>query len=120
MDSTTFDNDYYYSLYPDVRMAIIAGSFASGYDHYIKYGRYEGRVYRISSPGTKILINTTTGRQLVSHNLGRKPSDVIFFDGETQLFFEYYRGAIDVGSDPLNNIVLVTDKNYTNLEINFL
>ncbi len=43
MNEQNFDNDYYYSLNPDVRKSVIAGRFTSGYEHYIKHGRYEGR-----------------------------------------------------------------------------
>jgi hypothetical protein len=38
-----FDENYYLSVYPDVAQAVAAGTIASGYDHYLQYGQYEGR-----------------------------------------------------------------------------
>lgn len=38
-----FSESEYLDLYPDVRSAIAAGTFLSGYDHWIRSGRAEGR-----------------------------------------------------------------------------
>ncbi len=51
-DSTTFDpmaippdfdEAFYLRQNPDVAAAVADGRLASGYDHYIRYGRREGR-----------------------------------------------------------------------------
>jgi len=68
----------------------------------------------------QIFTNTTGARQIIPHNMGKRPKDVTFFNGDTQMLLEYYRGDGGSGSDPLNNIVLYTDQVYTNLEINFI
>ena len=38
-----FDEDGYRKLYPDVAEAVRGGGFGSGYEHYIRHGRPEGR-----------------------------------------------------------------------------
>ncbi len=38
-----FDEDWYLTSYPDVAAAVRAGGFASGLQHYLAYGRAEGR-----------------------------------------------------------------------------
>ena len=40
--NSLFDEHYYLKTYPAVAAAVAAGQFATGYDHYIKYGQYEG------------------------------------------------------------------------------
>ena len=39
-----FDEDYYLSKYPDIEIAVRNGFFKSGYEHYTKYGKNEGRL----------------------------------------------------------------------------
>ena len=39
-----FDEAFYKSFYNDVQKAIINGKFNSGFDHYLKFGRVEGRL----------------------------------------------------------------------------
>jgi hypothetical protein len=41
-ENSMFDDGYYVREYPNVAAAVNAGQFASGYDHFIKYGQYEG------------------------------------------------------------------------------
>jgi uncharacterized repeat protein (TIGR03803 family) len=41
--NSLFDEHYYLATNPDVAAAVADGEFATGYDHYIKYGQYEGR-----------------------------------------------------------------------------
>lgn len=38
-----FDEAFYLRTYPDVKDAVTKGWFTSGYDHYIKHGKAEGR-----------------------------------------------------------------------------
>jgi hypothetical protein len=38
-----FDEHYYLETNPDVAAAVAAGKIATGYDHYIQYGQFEGR-----------------------------------------------------------------------------
>jgi hypothetical protein len=40
--NSLFDEHYYLQEYPNVAAAVADGEFATGYDHYIKYGQYEG------------------------------------------------------------------------------
>ena len=40
--NSLFDEHYYLKEYPNVAAAVADGEFATGYDHYIKYGQYEG------------------------------------------------------------------------------
>jgi hypothetical protein len=41
--NSLFDEHYYLQQNPDVAAAVAAGTFATGYDHFIKYGQYENR-----------------------------------------------------------------------------
>jgi len=43
-----FDEEVYLRLNPDVRVAVSAGSFHSGRDHYERFGRIEGRPFRLN------------------------------------------------------------------------
>ena len=40
--NSLFDEHYYLETYPNVAAAVADGQFATGYDHYIEYGQYEG------------------------------------------------------------------------------
>jgi hypothetical protein len=41
--NSLFGEAYYLMEYPDVAAAVKAGQFATGYDHFIQYGQFEGR-----------------------------------------------------------------------------
>ena len=41
--NSLFDEHYYLEMNPDVAAAVAPGEFATGYDHYIEYGQFEGR-----------------------------------------------------------------------------
>lgn len=41
-----FDEDWYLARHPDVAAAVRGGGFASGWDHYDRHGRAEGRLAR--------------------------------------------------------------------------
>jgi formylglycine-generating enzyme required for sulfatase activity len=41
--NSLFDEHYYLQENPDVAAAVADGRFATGYDHYIQYGQFEGR-----------------------------------------------------------------------------
>jgi hypothetical protein len=41
--NSLFDEHYYLEMNPDVASAVAKGVIATGYDHYLKYGQYEGR-----------------------------------------------------------------------------
>lgn len=47
---TEFDETGYLARYPDVAAAVAKGDLQSGYDHYVKYGRNEGRLPQGGSP----------------------------------------------------------------------
>lgn len=38
-----YDESYYLNLYPDLKAAVDSKLMTSGYDHFIKFGQYEGR-----------------------------------------------------------------------------
>src|SRR5690242_4104733 len=40
---TSFDEAWYVAFYPDIAAAIARGDIRSGLDHFLKYGRQEGR-----------------------------------------------------------------------------
>jgi hypothetical protein len=40
--NSLFDEHYYLETYPNVAAAVAAGQFATGYDHYIEFGQFEG------------------------------------------------------------------------------
>jgi hypothetical protein len=39
-----FDERYYLALYPDVAQAVATGKLVSGYEHFVKFGKGEGRI----------------------------------------------------------------------------
>jgi hypothetical protein len=41
--NSLFDEHYYLQKYPDIAAAVAKGIFATGYDHYVRYGQFEGR-----------------------------------------------------------------------------
>jgi hypothetical protein len=41
--NSLFDEHYYLATNADVSAAVAAGTIATGYDHYLQYGQYEGR-----------------------------------------------------------------------------
>jgi hypothetical protein len=43
-----FDEEFYLIAYPDVAAAVRRGQVRSGCDHYLKFGRFEGRLPRFS------------------------------------------------------------------------
>lgn len=40
--NSLFDDHYYLATYPNVAAAVADGQFATGYDHYIQFGQFEG------------------------------------------------------------------------------
>lgn len=46
-----FDEAFYQEAHPDVREAVRQGTVASGYDHYLRFGRGEGRKFMTTPPG---------------------------------------------------------------------
>jgi SAM-dependent methyltransferase len=47
-----FDETFYLAANPDVKSAVEAGAFTSGWDHYRKHGRQEGRICAPGTPDT--------------------------------------------------------------------
>ena len=45
-----YDEQYYLQAYPDVAASVAAGTYAAGWDHYLAYGKAEGR--RAMPPAT--------------------------------------------------------------------
>ena len=37
-----FDNNFYLDANPDVSLAVNDGIFASGFDHFLRFGQFEG------------------------------------------------------------------------------
>lgn len=46
LDESAFDELFYLNQYSDVRSAVAAGAFSSGWEHYRRYGSSEGRRWR--------------------------------------------------------------------------
>lgn len=46
-----FNEAFYQEAYPDVREAVRQGTVTSGYDHYLRFGRGEGRKFMTTPPG---------------------------------------------------------------------
>jgi hypothetical protein len=57
-----FEEELYLRLNPDVRQAVASGGFRSGWDHYERYGRREGRLFRVpvAMPRDRILITAAS------------------------------------------------------------
>jgi len=69
----------------------------------------------------KITANIINGRNLITHNLGRKPIQVTFLINDQPTNFDWKRTDGLVDCDPLNNIVVLnSDVEYDNVEINIL
>lgn len=47
VDRLFFDDERYLKTYPEVLRALEAGGVASGYDHFHRYGKWEGRTYPV-------------------------------------------------------------------------
>ena len=45
-----FNEAFYQEAYPDVREAVRQGTVTSGYDHYLRFGRGEGRKFMTTPP----------------------------------------------------------------------
>lgn len=56
-----FDEEYYLTAYPDVVMAIRSGFCKTGWEHYVRFGRAEGR--SPTPPGTAVDPRTRTHRR---------------------------------------------------------
>ncbi len=48
-----FDDAYYVALYPDVREALDAGRFGSAWEHFQRFGRAEGRRFKVKAVGDR-------------------------------------------------------------------
>lgn len=44
-DTSQFNEEFYITLYPDVRNAIASGNFSNGLEHYQQFGQSEGRFF---------------------------------------------------------------------------
>ncbi|MDE2364779.1 MAG: HAD-IIIC family phosphatase [Hyphomicrobiales bacterium] len=49
----TFDEEFYLARYPDVRAPVEGGAIKSGYEHYRKHGRWEGRFPNARAAATR-------------------------------------------------------------------
>lgn len=57
-DHAQFDESAYLSLYPDVAKAVAANQFASGEEHFLTYGRAEGRLSPAKLTGSLALFDS--------------------------------------------------------------
>ncbi len=62
-EDSVFNEETYLRFNPDVRAAVAAGAFRSGRDHYERYGRAEGRPYKMLDPASRNRIVVTTDLQ---------------------------------------------------------
>ncbi|MGN6470407.1 MAG: hypothetical protein ACTHLC_12580 [Rhizobiaceae bacterium] len=44
LQAASFDEEWYLERYPDIADAVAAGEIASGREHYIRFGYFEGRL----------------------------------------------------------------------------
>jgi len=51
-----FDEDFYFKKYPDVAKAVYLGQFKSGYDHYVRHGNVEKRLFRFFPENSTFII----------------------------------------------------------------
>lgn len=58
---TAFNEEEYLTNYPDVRQALIKGWFKTGYEHYQKYGRKEGRKCNLSKAVSELADDINPG-----------------------------------------------------------
>ncbi|AOS44937.1 Demethylmacrocin O-methyltransferase [Lacunisphaera limnophila] len=65
---TGFDENFYLAAYPDVAAAVQSGRFASGREHYERYGLREGRT---GSASPTAAWHAAASRNLVAHVAGR-------------------------------------------------
>jgi len=56
-DRTDFDEAYYLHMYPDVADAVRAGHLMNAEDHWLRYGRQEGRSPSLQLAGERTLIH---------------------------------------------------------------
>jgi hypothetical protein len=66
-----FDEDWYLARYPDVANAVRRHQVENGLDHFVHFGRAEGREHRVAephalSPHAQALVDYTEGRTFVS------------------------------------------------------
>jgi MoaA/NifB/PqqE/SkfB family radical SAM enzyme len=60
----SFDEDWYLENHPDVAAAIVRLEFVSGLEHFAKFGRGEGRAYRLSTQRQNVAPEQTTNAML--------------------------------------------------------
>ncbi|MFV3129486.1 hypothetical protein [Niveispirillum sp. KHB5.9] len=111
-----FDENFYRTQNPDVDAAIKAGHLASGKDHFLAYGQFEGRnpnilfdsaFYLAKNPDIAAAVrsgNTTAWRHFQDYGWkeGRDPS--AFFD--TSDYLATHRDVALVGVNPLDHFLL--------------
>jgi SAM-dependent methyltransferase len=60
-----FDEDWYLKFYPDVEAAVARGDIPSGLEHYLAYGRHEGR-FSSAKSASSVLADASLNRQTLA------------------------------------------------------
>lgn len=113
VDRRTFDEDAYLAANVDVREAVAAGSFESGWQHFESHGRAEGRSTTPRSRLDKLLIGLDFRRlrgleigPLMTPLVTKAEGDILYVDhADTETLREKYRHHPNV--DDLSRIVAV-------------
>jgi GT2 family glycosyltransferase len=104
-DAVPFDEETYLRFNPDVRVAVAAGAFRSGRDHYERYGRAEGRPYKMLDPNARNRIVVTSDLRTSRE----KPKPPVCNIDALQLSLSgglYINGWVNDAIDPLDSIDL--------------
>jgi len=67
IDQTLFDEKNYLQANPDVEKAVQNGQFISGLDHFQRYGKSEGRVWKTLKNIKKSLLQTSRDEKILSN-----------------------------------------------------
>lgn len=95
----TFDEATYLKLYPDIAAAVSSGKRESGLEHYLNYGRAEGRHFVGRRDGrTEIRIGPTVGFGAEAPTAPRHAIDAVLLSDDGRLFLI---GWIDDATVPL-------------------
>jgi predicted RNA methylase len=93
---TEFDEIGYLARYPDVAAAVAKGDLQSGYDHYVKYGRNEGRLANGGAPP-----RTDTNLKLFETRAPSSQTAVDVFSGHWACNLDQLLGVTGTGTSDL-------------------
>jgi len=100
-----FSEDIYLRLNPDVRLAVGAGKFRSGREHYERYGRAEGRpaVLPATLPRDRLLM---TGNDALARDTGKAPACALDMIRVSRSGAIFLTGWVNDALDPIDCLEL--------------